>query len=235
VELISLADLLDLQGIDSAIDRLLEQRADLPELEQYRQAAARSDEIDTRYAEASDVARQLLLDVDKSEGELGLLETKLEQTELRLYAGGMSARETANYQAEVESLRRQRGDMESAVLELLDRREQADAEQESIEAERESANRDQKRLEALISEAWNQIDGEIARKESAKLEVVPLIDQDVLELYESIRSGHDGVGVGRLDSRVCGACHLSLSPAEEAQVKRDFPPRCIHCGRILVI
>jgi predicted nucleic acid-binding Zn-ribbon protein len=42
------------------------------------------------------------------------------------------------------------------------------------------------------------------------------------------------VAVGRLADGICGGCHLRLSAAEQVEVLRDFPPRCMHCRRILV-
>ncbi|MDH5422299.1 MAG: C4-type zinc ribbon domain-containing protein, partial [Acidimicrobiia bacterium] len=89
--------------------------------------------------------------------------------------------------------------------------------------------------EVEVAEAWKRIDGEIARKESRKEAIVPLIDTDILELYESLRSHKEGVGAARLADGVCGGCHLTLSPAEQLEVLSDEPPRCLHCRRILVV
>ncbi len=122
-ELRSLADLLDLQAVDSEIDRLLHRRQSLPELEQYRVAHEAAQGIAARLETEEAELKQAELALDKSEGELGLLEQKLTQEERRLYAGGMNARETGNMQHEVESLRTRRTTMEEGVLELLDQRE----------------------------------------------------------------------------------------------------------------
>lgn len=230
----SLEDLLDLQGVDLEIDRLLERRGSLPELERYREVHDRAEELAREVQEKEELARETRLAVDKGEGELELLEQKLEVEERRLYAGGLSARETEHLRQEVESLRRRVGGMEEEVLELLDRREREDAELEEVRARLEEARAEERRLQEAITEEWRKIDAEIARKESRKADLVPLVEPSLLELYEELRRTKEGTAVGRLGEGVCGGCHLRLSAAEQAQVLREDPPRCIHCRRILV-
>ena len=52
--------------------------------------------------------KTLELEFDKSEGELQILESKLKEHETRLFAGGMSGRETEHMRLEVQSLHGQR-------------------------------------------------------------------------------------------------------------------------------
>ena len=63
---------------------------------------------------------------------------------------------------------------------------------------------------------------------------MPLIDEDLVILYEDLRETRDGRAVGALSGGVCGACHLMLSSAEENEARRQDPPRCVHCRAILV-
>ena len=87
----------------------------------------------------------------------------------------------------------------------------------------------------VIAASWKQIDEEVARLEARKTEVVSLIDPDLIELYEQVRSSMEGVGIARLGEGVCGGCHLTLSAAEQIQAAKTIPPRCIHCRRILAL
>jgi predicted nucleic acid-binding Zn-ribbon protein len=231
----SLVDLLDLQAVDLQIDRFLHQRQSLPELELFRAAHARSVQISNRLAEISDEFRQISLEEDKAEGELELLEQKVHQKEQRLFAGGLSARDTDNMRREVESLRTRESTMEDEVLRLLDRREVLENEVAAIEVELEAAQTEERRLEAIVGEEWKKLDAEIAKKEVRKQDIVPLIDPELIELYESLREHKEGVAIGRLvDGGICGGCHLRLSTAEQKQVLSEELPRCLHCRRILV-
>ena len=231
----SLVDLLDLQAVDLQIDRFLHQRQSLPELELFRAAHARSVHISNRLAEISDEFKQISLEEDKAEGELELLEQKVHQKEQRLFAGGLSARDTDNMRREVESLRTRLSTMEDEVLVLLDRREVLETEVTAIKVELEAAQTEERRLEAIVGGEWKKLDAEIAKKEVKKHDIVPLIDAELIELYENLREHKEGVAIGRLvDGGICGGCHLRLSTAEQQQVLSEELPRCLHCRRILV-
>ena len=120
MEISTLADLLDVQDLDLQIDRLLDRRQSLPELAAYREAHEAQQALEAELTEASSALKGLELDFDKSEGELEMLESKLNEHETRLYAGGMSARETEYMRLEVQSLRGQKEAMEERVLGMLD-------------------------------------------------------------------------------------------------------------------
>jgi predicted nucleic acid-binding Zn-ribbon protein len=172
--------------------------------------------------------------LDKSEGEFEILETKLNEHETRLFAGGMSARETEFMRLEVQGLRGQRDAMEERVLQMLEDIDPARDEVKSLETEIEAASTEKTELEMAIKRQWKQIDGELARKEDRKKEAVRPIDDDLMELYEKLRRIKEGVAVANYDHGVCGGCHMTLSPAEEVEAFSSDLPRCVHCRRILV-
>lgn len=230
----SLEDLFDLQVVDLDIDRLLARRQSLPELEQYRHAHEQIVALDARLADAEDRRRRAELATDKAQGELDLAEDKMKREERRLYAGGIGARDAENLRREVEMLRRLASEREDQILELIDTREQAEAEVAGLRAERETTQGEKDRLDAIIKEEWQGIDAEIGRAEARKRGIIPLIPPDLLEMYEDLRPHKEGVAVGRLADGICGGCHLRLSAAEQVQAQRDYPPRCLHCRRILV-
>ena len=234
MELTSLADLLDVQDLDSRIDRLLEERQNLPALAAYKAAHEELETLDVEIAEASDTLRTLELDFDKSEGELEMLEAKLNEHETRLFAGSMSARETEHMRLEVESLRGQREAMESRVLKLLDNVDPIREQVGQLQERRDNLVGEKARLEASIKEDWKRIDAEIARKEERKAEAISPVPPDLLELYEKLRAAKDGVAVGRFENGVCGGCNMALSPAERNEALSAEIPRCVHCRRILV-
>jgi predicted nucleic acid-binding Zn-ribbon protein len=230
----SLEDLLDLQVVDLEIDRLLHRRQSMDELTQYRDAHEQVTALDTRLTDAEHRLRELDLAGDKAQGELDLAEQKLQREERRLYAGGLTAREAEAMRLEVESLRRHISEREDQILELIDGREQVEAEVAELREQRDAAQAEKDRLNAVIKAEWQVIDGDIARAEARKRDIVPLIAPELIELYEELRPHKEGVAVGRLAEGVCGGCHLQLSAAERVEVLREYPPRCLHCRRILV-
>lgn len=234
MQLTSLADLLDLQGIDLQIDRLLDQRQSLPELDAYKAAHERMQAREgDRETEAAEL-RRIELDLDKAEGELEILEAKLEEHETRLFAGGMSARETEHMRLEVQSLRGQQGAMEEKVLGLLEDADPARSKVKAIEDDISGIAAEKERLESEIKSQWKTIDAELARKEERKADALTPIPPDLLELYEKLRGIKEGVAVASYDHGVCGGCHMTLSPAEAEEAFKADLPRCVHCRRLLV-
>lgn len=234
-DLKSLHDLLDLQDLDSQIDRLLDRRASLPELEAYRTAHRELTGLEEAIAVASDRMREIDLATDKASGELEIDEAKAEREEQRLYAGGLSARDAQHLRDEVDMLRRRVAEREEAVLTSMEERETLAAEVERLEGERSAVAAEKGRIEEVVGASWKEIDAEVALLEDRKAALVPLVDGDLLEMYEQLRPVKEGVAIARLGEGVCGACHLALSAAEQAQVAKESPPRCIHCRRMLVL
>jgi predicted nucleic acid-binding Zn-ribbon protein len=233
-DLRSLADLLDLQDIDLQIDRLLNQRQGLPELEEYRAAHAELENLERAHEVAAAELRDVSLDLDKTNGELTIAEEKFAAEQNRLYAGGLSARDADYLRQEVEMLGRKNTEMEDRILELMEARESKERDVDALAEQVVAAGGVKDDLETQIQEAWRAIDTQLARVEARKSDIVPLIDEDLLTLYEDLRPVKEGVAVGRLADGVCGGCHLTLTAAEQLSVLRQEPPRCIHCRRILV-
>ncbi len=234
MEIASLADLLDVQALDLQLDRLLDQRQSLPELEAFKTANDRLDELRQRHQQASAEFKAAELDADKASGELELLEIKLDEHETRLFAGAMSARETEYMRLEVQSLKGQKDAMEERVIGLLESLDPARNAVSELDAAIEDVTREWNQLESSIKQQWKKIDAELARKEERKREAVEHIPADLMELYENLRRLKEGVAVASYDHGVCGGCHMALSPAEQEIAFRDEMPRCVHCRRLLV-
>lgn len=230
----SLADLLDVQALDTQIDRLLEERESLPELEAYRAVHEKLTALESELDHARVDLRELELALDKAEGELELLEIKLDEHETRLFGGGMSARETEHMRLEVQSLKGQKDALEEKVIRLLEQVDPVKEKVGNLESQIEEQSAEKGELESSIKEQWKRIDAEIARKEERKSEAIAPIGDDLLELYEKLRTIKEGVAIASFDHGVCGGCHMALSPAEREEAFADELPRCVHCRRLLV-
>jgi predicted nucleic acid-binding Zn-ribbon protein len=231
----SLHDLLELQDVDSQIDRLIDQRQSLPELGEYRSAHEATVRLAGQRDRTTERHREIELAIDKTTGELEITQRKADAEEMRLYAGGISARDADYLRREVELLKAKVGGMEEEILELMEAREEVETDLARLNADIEVETERKSTLEAGIRESWRVIDAELAVKERRKAQIAPLVDEDLIALYEDLRETADGRrAVGALSGGVCGACHLMLSGAEEAEARRQDPPRCVHCRAILV-
>ena len=234
-ELKSLADLLDLQDIDLKIDKLLDTRNSLPELDEYKNGHADVQRLETELSEARNLLGTADLNLRKTNGELELTAERAAAEQNRLYAGGMSARDADYLRREVEMLYTKVSKMEDEVIGYLEDQEQAEADVARLSEELVHATETKDKLGASISDQWRVIDKELAMKEESKAGSVSLVDDYLLEIYDTLRETRDGRVVGRLTDGICGACHLRLTAAEIAKVSKEDPPRCIHCRSILVI
>ncbi len=234
-QLTSLADLLDLHDIDLQIDRLLDDRNSLPELEAYKAVHGEVQGIEAELTRARADLKSASLGLDKTNGELEIAAEKAASEQNRLYAGGMSARDADYLRREVEMLYAKVKTMEDDVLAFMEDRERYEGQVAELEERLAERSAEKDRLTAIIQEQWRTIDKELAVKEERKRVAAELVDPYLMEVYDGLREQRSGRVVGRLADGVCGACHLQLSAAEVARMSKDDPPRCIHCRAILVI
>lgn len=234
-EFVSLADLLDLQALDSRIDLLLDQRANVPELVEYKELHGAVADIMVVVAGLTEQQGEVNSELRTTETELERLESKLIMTERRLFAGGMNAKQSENMRLEVRQLKDQISTSEDNVLAKLDAREVIEGELVTHNGDLESKSARKVELEVKIKGDWKAIDGEVARKEERKKALAATIDPELIITYDKIREQRNGVAIGALENGVCGACHVTISAAEIFAMKKDDMPRCIHCARLLVL
>jgi predicted nucleic acid-binding Zn-ribbon protein len=229
--------LLDLQGIDTALAQLAHRRRTLPELAELDRLRADLSALTDQRAQAQAEVDDLDRDIARQERDVEQVRARKEKDAARLSSGRGPARELEALQHEIESLNRRQNELEDAELELMERREQAQATLDAVAAR--LATTDQQRIE--VEARRDAALAEIAVQEAGHVEArKPLIGQlpaDLVALYERIRDDHGGVGAALLRSGRCEGCRLDLSATERARI-RAAPPddvlRCDECRRILV-
>ncbi|MGH2807807.1 MAG: zinc ribbon domain-containing protein [Actinomycetota bacterium] len=237
VEPAVLERLLELQAEDSAIRRLHERRASLPE-------AARLAEVNDQLAElnadveiATKQHDEIAREQDRLEGEIELVEQKIAREEERMYSGGVSnPKELSALQAEVASLKKKKSSIEDELIEVMDQREHASSTLESLTQERTTASGEADQLNQQVTTLTGDIEVELQKHESARADIVPDIPADLLSMYDKLREQKAGVGAARLESGTCQGCHTKL-PAKEVERMRAEGglQRCDNCRRILVV
>jgi uncharacterized protein len=230
--------LLDLQELDTALDRLAHRRRTLPELAETRQAeerlAALGDAVIAAQTEISDIDREQ----KKAEQDVDRVRARAERDQQRLDSGQVSsARDLENLQSEIASLHRRQSDLEEIVLEVMERREEADTQLRTSQADRMTAEKDLAELASRRDAALSAIDGEVELTRTARAGVVTEIPAELLTFYEKLRAQHDGVGAAALLRGQCQGCHLQLNTVELNAIRtaaKDDVIRCEECRRILV-
>jgi predicted nucleic acid-binding Zn-ribbon protein len=238
---VALADqwrLLDLQALDTRIDQLAHRRRTLPETAALAELAVRRDQVrDLLVAaetEDSDIGREQT----KAEADVEQVRQRAERDQKRLDAGQVgSPKELESLQHEITSLARRQSDLEDAVLEIMERREAAQARIAELGAERDQIAAELERTQAALDAATAEIDAESSALGGERATLAGGLPGELVALYEKIRASSNGVGAAALRRGRCEGCQLELSTTDlnaiRAKAENDIV-RCEECRRILV-
>jgi len=230
--------LLDLQGLDAALDRLAHRRRTLPEIEQIDELDAKVTQlagdivlVDT---EDSDLSREQ----SKLEADIDLVRSRMQKDQQRLDAGQVSSpRELENLQSEIESLKRRQGDLEDDELEIMEKREVVQSRLQELRDERERLVVELNDAEQRRDVAFAEIDAEREKTTQQRDELAATLPADLLALYDKVRGSSAGVGAAALHRGRCEGCHLQLNTTDLNRLREapeDEVLRCEECRRILV-
>lgn len=228
--------LLELQGIDSSIDRLTNRTAQLEAGEELRQARAAMEDAESRLGEVRLGLDALAREQARLEHEVDSITQKAAAEEKRLYDGSVAnAKELEALQHEIANLKERRSRTEDVMLEQMERREDLDARAAEADAEVAQARA---KVEAIGGDAVHElerIDADLVAKREEREALVAEIDEELLELYEDLRAQKKGVGAAALVDGICQACHEQLSAMELDKLKHtDGVRRCEYCRRIVI-
>jgi predicted nucleic acid-binding Zn-ribbon protein len=230
--------LLDLQALDTALDRLVARRRSLPEHEEIRTLAAQLSGLSADLVTARTEGRDLGRAQAKLEGEVDAVRSRSTRDQSRLDSGAISSsRELENLQSEIASLSRRQGDLEDQLLELMESAETAQAAVDRLEGEQAEAAAARDAAEARRDAAISAIDAETETKTRERAALAAELPADLLALYEKIRASSSGVGAAALVRRRCEGCHLEVGGAELREIAAIPADRVIRhedCRRILV-
>ena len=229
--------LLDVQAMDTRLSQLAHRRSTLPERAQLDEVGARAtalaDELVTAKTLVGDIARELR----KSENDVELVRSRVARDNARLESGQGSAKDLQAMQHELVSLGRRQSELEDVELEVMERAEQAEAEQTRITRELDELERTRAELSGRLESATAEIDAEIDRVSGERAEAVLGLDDGLVALYDKVRSVSGGLGAAPLKARRCEGCRLELTPSDLGRIRGaadDEVLRCEECRRILV-
>ncbi len=233
----ALLTLLQLQRVDSTIDRLRARLANLPEQATLDALETQAGGLDERIAERQAALDEVAGRQRKLEYEIDTVARKADAESARLYSGVVSnAKELSDISREVEALKRRKVVLEDNDLEIMEEREGVEKELGALRDERSLLDRDLGQARTARDHASGETGEQLAAAEAERGLWVPRVDAELLALYDSIRTARGGVGAAAMVDGTCQGCHMRL-PAQEAQRVRTAEGliRCDECRRILVV
>jgi uncharacterized protein len=229
--------LLELQELDLSAARLRPRRRELESGAEVAAARVQKEELEETLGTLRLALDSVSREQGRLEGEVGMIEKKLESEERRLYDGSVAnPKELEAIQAEIGGLRNRQRRIEDELLGQMERREDLEGRLPTVEQDLEESRHRLSELEASSERELGDIERSLREREGERESLVPVFDEELLELYEDLRAQKKGVGVAVLEDGVCQGCHQKLSPLELDRIKAaEGVRRCDYCRRILVI
>ncbi len=229
--------LLDLQAIDTRLDQIAHARTHLPQLAELADLEGKKRLLDDQLVRSRTELGDVQREVRKAEADVQLVRDRAARDQARLDAGTGTAKDLQAIQHELTSLARRQNELEDVELEVMERAEAA--EHDVAELERGMAELDERiaALAASRDEALATLDAEAQQVGGPRSDVSTEVGEDLVALYEKIRTSAGGTGAAALRQRRCGGCQLELNPVDLQRIRsadEDEVIRCEECRRILV-
>lgn len=228
--------LLDVARIDQTVAAAEHRRRTLPELAQIAEGTATVERLRgalvLKQAEIGDLDR----DARKLDNEIDAVRTRAKRDSDRLAAGSAPAKDLENMQHELTSLARRQSTLEDDALELMERREEADAEAGRTQAELTAAQAALAAAQQRRDDAFADIDDEVKRAGTERAGLLDGMPADLMTVYEQIRA-RGRTAAGALHGGRCEACRMDLDRSALNDIWAAAPDavvRCSECGAILI-
>ncbi|MEV6847424.1 C4-type zinc ribbon domain-containing protein [Actinoplanes sp. NPDC051411] len=227
--------LLDLQAVDTALAQLAHRRKTLPELAEIETVAREISALEDERVRAQVAVDDLDRDISRFEKDIEQVRLRKDRDQARLDAGG-AVREIEGLQHELATLNRRQSELEDAELELMEKRESAEATFGEVKSRLAAATERREAAERRRDEALSDIAKEEEFKSSSRAPLAGDLPADLVALYDKIRLD-SGLGAALFKQGRCGGCRIELYGADLARVKSasaDEVVRCEECRRIMV-
>ncbi len=228
--------LLELSKLDAELSRIAHRATHLPQQEACERVRAEHNAASDRLAAVRIALEDLDAQVSRFESEIDAVRQREDRDRSLLKSGATDAKQLSDLQHELETLQRRQTSLEDSLLEVMERREelqaQLDAEQGTMEALQAELASAQQALDAAVAEIDEAREEHSSRRDTLSAALDPALSA----LYERQRAG-GGPGAGQLLGRRCGACRIEIGRGELSRISaaaEDEVVRCPECGAILL-
>lgn len=226
-----------MQTVDTRLDQIAHARKTLPLLKQIDAVATELADLDVDIVNAQTAADDAQREVVKSDQDVQLVRDRAARNRSRLDAGQGSAKELLAIQHELDSLAKRQSDLEDLEIEAMERADTLNAKVAELTTRREDMARGHSELEGERDAALGAFATEESDVSAGRPALVDEIGDELVGLYEKIRSSSGGLAAAELRQRRCGGCRLELNNVDLDRIRRtadDEVVRCEECRRIMV-
>jgi uncharacterized protein len=223
--------LFELQNFDSLITKLKRERSKLDD-----GTHARSERDTLQKAFDEERTRLSNLNTERSDKELQQKSTeeKLARQQSRLM-NATSAHEVTALQRDIAALQKQRGDLDEAILMLMDDIEQSSTRLAELEKELDEKSATTTDVEHQFTQEVLRLEKELESAKEKREEIAAQLSEAELKKYNDVAAKHGGVAVAHPEKGNCSACGMALTPFNLKEAKTQQWPTCESCGRLLFV
>ena len=230
--------LLQIQGMDSELDRLTHQARTLPVLAVIAEIEARLADLGSLIVAGETEVSDLKREQAKADTDVEQVRERSNRDRQRMDAGAVSAaKELQALEHEIASLAKRQAELEDVELEVMERLEDAQSSLNTLVAERAELT---EKLQGHASErdaALNDFGAQSTQARTERDGLAPQIPAELSALYEKLRASSRGVGAAALHRGRCQGCQLEINATELKAIREadaDEVVRCEECRRILI-
>ena len=235
-EVVQQRSLLELAEVDAELGRIEHRAKHLPEQQRLEEVQSTHGAANDRLAALRIALEDLDAQAAKFESEIDAVRQREDRDRSLVDGGAVNAKQIAELQHELETLQRRQSNLEDSLLEVMERREELQAQQAAELARIDELQNELSAVERSLEDALHTIDQSRHQCVSRRDELVAALDAELIALYERQRS-RGGAGAGVLQGRRCGACRIEIGRGELARISaaaEDDVLRCPECGAILL-
>jgi predicted nucleic acid-binding Zn-ribbon protein len=230
--------LLDLQALDSALDRLQHRRRTLPELAEIERLDGLVDALRDGIVRAETQVSDLAREQERFEREIEQVRARRDRDQGRLASGAITVpKQLQDLEHEVATLQRRQSELEDGELEVMERAETAQGELDELTRQRSAHLEARAEAASRRDAALAEIDAEVERTTAERDALAGDLPEDLLALYERIRAAEGGIAAGEITRGRCGGCRLELMNNEKSAIRAAAPDEVLRheeCSRIMV-
>lgn len=227
--------LLEVAELDAELSRMTHRAGHLPQRQDCERLQSDRVAADDRLAALGIALEDLDVQISRFESEIDGVRQR-EDRDRSLLRSVADAKQLSDLQHELDTLQRRQSSLEESLLEVMEHREELQAQQTAELAQGEALQADLAAAQQSLDAALEEIDQARRHYSTRRDELTAAIDPELIAIYERQRA-RGGPGAGALQGRRCGACRIEIDRGELARISaaaEDEVLRCPECGAILL-
>jgi uncharacterized protein len=227
--------LLEVAQLDAELSRIAHRASHLPQRQDHERLQTEQVAVNDQLGALQIALEDLDAQITRFEAEIDAVRQR-EDRDRSLLQSVADAKQLSELQHELDTLERRQSSLEDSLLEVMEHREQLQAQQAAQLAKVESLQADLAVVQRALDGELDDIDQTRRDLSARRDELTAALDPELVALYERQRAD-GGPGAGALQGRRCGACRIEIDRGELSRISvaaEDDVLRCPECGAILL-